>query len=146
MPKPVKIDNGPVLIPVHDSAADVAMSGKTRLSLASFDHRLPDGDRINIVVEAHDLPADRVAFKLRTQGGMWFKGIEIHSVGGVVRLEAENGSVTGAHTLLRTALPGAGLVLVKAKFGGVHTGMYALPATALTPLLGKRIIFDWMSD
>jgi len=117
----------------------------TFLNIDSFEKQLKDGDNVELVIDG-TAPADTVLLRLRTARKMWFKGIEIHSDKGVVKLEGENGAITTAGTLHRGDLPNVWLVFVKAKRFGVHTPMYELPGTALTPLLGKNMILDWVAD
>lgn len=140
----VNIDPGTNLVPVPGVSAP--RTGLTFLSLSSFDRKLKDGDLVNVVIADRNVPNDRVNIRLRTRAGMWFKGLEGHSDSGVVKLEAENGGMSGVFSLSRTDLPNVWIVFVKAKFLGVHTPMYELPGTALTPLLGKNVIFDWIAD
>jgi hypothetical protein len=149
MPKPIldpsDIDPGTNPGSFDPASVFVPTTGLHFLSLSSFDDVLPDGDRINLVIEGNDLPSDRVQLRLRTQPGMWFKGVESHA-GGIVKLESEDGHTTNAMALRAGELGGATIILVKAKFLGVHTPMYELPGGALKPLLGRRVLFDWMSD
>jgi hypothetical protein len=140
------IDDGPVLVPIG-VPVPMSTTGLPLLTLDSFSQQLSDGDLVNIVIEAAGEPSDRVEVRLRTQAGMWFKGVEMHfSGGGVVKLEAENGASSGIETLLLSSLSSVAIVFVKAKTFGVHTPMYELPGKALAKLAGKRIIFDWMKD
>lgn len=149
MPKPIDdspdIDPGPNPVPVHPHDVFVPTTNLHFLSLSSFDGVLPDGDRIALVIEGTDLPSDRLLLRLRTQPGMWFKGVESHA-GGIVKLESENGHTTNALSLRASELGSTTIIIVKAKLLGVHTPMYELPGGALAPLLGRRVIFDWMQD
>jgi hypothetical protein len=143
-PKGTTIDPGTNLNPVP--GVSIPRTGLTFLSLSSFDSKLKDSDRINVVIADGNAPNDRVNIRLRTRGGMWFKGLEGHSDSGVVKLEAENGGMSGVFSLSRADLPNFWIVFVKAKVLGIHTPMYELPGTALAPLLGKNVIFDWIAD
>jgi hypothetical protein len=140
----------PHLVPVDFPTVFVPKTHLNFLRLESFNDRLADNDVVNLVIEAEDLPLDRLQIRLRTTPGMWTKGVESHAGGNIggaaVKLEAKEGATTGRHTLLRSELLDVTLILAKAKFLGVYTWMYELPGGALAPLLGKRIIFDWMQD
>lgn len=140
----VTIDPGPVLVPVPE--VPVGRTGLPLLTLNAFERKLPDQDRINIVVVDTNAGSDRVTIRLRTKPQMWFKGIEIHTEGGVVKLEAENGGVTGAAAIRKADASNSWIVIVKAKEFGIHRAMYELPGTALGPLMGKNIVLDWISD
>lgn len=144
-PTDIDIDPGPNNIPAG-TPIFIPTTNLPFLTIDSFSNRLPDNDWINIVIEASDLPNDRLEIKLRTRPGMWFKGIEAHSGGGVVKLEAENGATTGSYTLSRASFSDVSLIFVKAKEFGIHHPVYELAAGRLEPVLGKRIIFDWMQD
>lgn len=146
-PPAVTIDRGPRLVSASPIATPRTSLGF--LTIDSFSKRLSDGDRVNVVIEDGGVAADRVEIRLRTaKKGMWKKAVEFHTDGSTAHssLQSENLGITTPTTVLQRDFARTYLVFAKAKVLGVYTPMYELPGSQLTPLLGKRIIFDWMQD
>ena len=113
--------------------------------------RLPDGDIFDLAIEPGvAVPRDAIQFRLRTQAGMWFKGIEFYDRSGEAgRLEVNAGPGTTSPLLMsRDELRGCTLVFVKAKCCGIHTAVYEIPGTSFEDqgYLGKAMTFDWIVD
>lgn len=104
------------------------------------------GNDIIVIHKYGPIDHQFVSISLQTKPGMWFKGIEAHGGGQVVKIEAENGALTGDMTIAEGRMNITTLLFVKAGILGVHTGMYELPARELRTFLGRQITFDWIQD
>ena len=139
------IDPGPRNVSVG-AAVNIPHTNLPQLRLSSFNGRLTDGDLINVVIAGSGIGKDRVEIRLRTRPKMWFKGVEGWVGSAVLKLDSEQGATGGTYLLRSGELVNTSLVFVKAKEVGIHRPMYELSGRELIPLLGKRVIFDWVQD
>jgi hypothetical protein len=97
-----------------------------------------------------DVFADKsIDVVLQTQPHVtWWKEIKALAYDGViiasVHTQDANHGPNSMHLQLDVEFPPRILIFSKAKFFGVHTGMYVL--SYLTEMVGSRIIFDWWGD
>jgi hypothetical protein len=108
--------------------------------------RLPDGDVIALY--EYDLGDPNVIeIELHQPYNTWWKGIELFIgdsfVEGAYVQDSRRDSQTMRHEIAQ--LEGAGnLKFLKAKFAGVHTGMYSI--FNIQEKRGKRLAFYWLDD
>jgi hypothetical protein len=112
--------------------------------------RFPDlsvEDTVSLEISAHD-SGPLLELVLETAPDVtWWKALEVRSLSGelLARVEthdADHGPEVA--TVEASLLPGARLVLAKAKVFGAHTGMYEL--RDLDAHVGERLRFRWQRD
>jgi hypothetical protein len=110
---------------------------------------LPDWD--HLLLEEIPLRPGFIGFDLKTTADIWWKGLSIYNSQGVriANLESERGryvSRTHGLTFPVSSLQGGLIVLSKAKFLGIHTGMYEIPIdNDLTSIEnGISLVFNWI--
>jgi hypothetical protein len=110
---------------------------------------LPDGDNIMVLVDRNVVAEKSIEVVLQTQRHVtWWKEIKALAydrqfVNSVHTQDANHGP-NGMLLQLDVEFPPRILVFSKAKFLGVHTGVYIL--SYLTEMVGSRITFDWWGD
>ena len=114
----------------------------------SFDGQLPDGDLINVSIEPNAASVDAVEFVLETPTRVnWWKGILVpDGEGSNWEIWTENNRQQDRVALYAHQVRNSQqLEFRKAKFVGVHTGMYLLGGLErLDP--GTRVTFRWVQD
>lgn len=107
----------------------------------------PDGDRIFLEEEiARDPDSLEIVFST-APNIRWWKEIQIidgqnHRIGSLACQDDDHGpKSTSFH---RSQVAGAKLQFHKAKFLGIHTGMYEL--SDLESRVGSRLSFTWLED
>jgi NADPH:quinone reductase-like Zn-dependent oxidoreductase len=110
---------------------------------------LPDGDNIIVFVDRNVFTDKSIDVVLQTQPHVtWWKEIKALAYDGEliasVSTQGANHGPNSMHLQLDIEFPPRILVFSKAKFLGVHTGMYVL--SYLTEMVDSRIIFDWWGD
>ena len=110
---------------------------------------LPDGDNIMVLVDRDVIAGKSIEVVLQTQRSVtWWKEIKALAYDGeliasVMTQDANHGP-NRMLLQLDVEFPPRRLVFSKAKFLGVHTGVYIL--SYLTEMVGSRITFDWWGD
>jgi hypothetical protein len=110
---------------------------------------LPDGDNIMVHVDRDVVAGKCVEVALQTQRSVtWWKQIKALAYDGeiIASVQTQDANHGPNRMLLQldVEFPPRRLVFSKAKFLGVHTGVYIL--SYLTEMEGSRIIFDWWGD
>jgi hypothetical protein len=110
-------------------------------------------DTIRLNVEDGVCGAENIEFVLTSATDpepiRWWKGLRLITTDGLLVgvSETQDNVHTGATILLDVAnLADKKLELWKAKFLGVHTGMYDLDLSVLSGFGGKRFTFLWLKD
>jgi hypothetical protein len=110
---------------------------------------LPDGDNIMVLVDRDVVAGKCVEVVLQTQRSItWWKQIKALAYDGqiIASVQTQDANHGPNRMLLQldVEFPPRRLVFSKAKFFGVHTGVYIL--SYLTEMEASRIIFDWWGD
>ena len=143
----------PILVPVRPGVIYTSRFGHLVITPDMLLNRRRQADN-DVFDLGHEpgvaVPSDAIQFRLRTQPGMWFKGIEFYDRnGGVAKLEVNAGPGTTSPLLMsRDELRGSTLVFVKGKVFGIHTAVYEMPGASFEDqgYLGKTMTFHWILD
>jgi hypothetical protein len=142
---------GGVFTRVVPRSGSVFATPASILTWGSFPGPLPDGDRIAVsfTTNATGNPNGPTRLTLRAGPGItWWKAISVASQGGPDMLQAstQDGFTSATVSIPASMLDPAGMMLHfgKAKFLGVHTGVYWLDRA--DQLIGSDVTFTWLAD
>ncbi len=127
--------------------AVTALSGII-IEWGNFENLLPDRDRISVEFSGHN-PDGNIQLTLKAGPGIvWWKAVSLWSPtqGDILEAWTQDNHTTTTISIPPSAVEPSNLFLQfkKAKFLGIHTGMYWLARA--DRLIGNNVTFTWLKD
>ncbi|HYX39561.1 MAG TPA: hypothetical protein VE954_41205 [Oligoflexus sp.] len=106
-------------------------------------HRLPDGDYIQVSELPGGAPSDKIEVQLILSGLSWWKGIQSNEI---VLCQAQDSQTYSSAQISLDQVNSRGLQLWKAKTFGAHHNMYNIHGVQDHLRGGNSYVFTWFRD
>jgi uncharacterized protein with LGFP repeats len=132
----------------NGSLYDWLGNNRTIIGWGNFDNLLPDRDLISVKFSGHN-PNGNIQLTLKAGPGItWWKAVSIWSPtqGDILEAWTQDNHTTTTISIPPSVVEPSNIFLQfkKAKFLGIHTGMYWL--TRVDRLIGNNVTFTWLKD
>jgi hypothetical protein len=134
------------MVSINTVAASAALAESSHnISWEELDgqHRLPDGDYIQVSELPGGAPSDKIEVQLILTGISWWKGIEANEI---VLCQAQDSQTYSSAQIPLDVVNAKGLQLWKAKTFGVHHNMYNIHGVQGHLRGGNSYVFTWFRD